>query len=271
MNQVLEIEKPTPVANLSHEARPRSRAIGRAIAESEAITRQQEEERTGREIRAISNIRKKRVATSQTGIRWKFVLIVAAVGVVCGGIGYSLAQTAGKVEVHVIERVEPVPTISAAVLMAALPASQPTTDLLAAVIALPPSPETIQKSLAASEPVPAMEKKVVQPVTITHPVSLVVKPVTRPVDRVSNQAPEDAEIVIVDKRPAPAAKPAIPPAVNTQIAVTTEYKVVNVLEGTVVVRQGQSVRQVKLGEKMPDGKILKSVNVDKGQFETLAL
>ena len=88
-----------------------------------------------------------------------------------------------------------------------------------------------------------------------------VKPVTRPVNKVRGKTLEDAEIVIVEKRPSPAVKPVISPAVNTPIAVTMDYKVVNVWEGTVVLRQGQAVRQVKLGEKIPDVKIFKSIRV----------
>ena len=34
-----------------------------------------------------------------------------------------------------------------------------------------------------------------------------------------------------------------------------------------MIRQGQSVKQVKVGEKLPNGKTLESVNPDKGVFE----
>lgn len=66
-------------------------------------------------------------------------------------------------------------------------------------------------------------------------------------------------------------KPQLMPRQPAVVAVapSTDYKVVNVIEGTVMVRQGQSVRQIRIGEKMPDGQILKSVNVEKGEFETL--
>lgn len=67
------------------------------------------------------------------------------------------------------------------------------------------------------------------------------KPVTRPVNKVRGKTLEDAEIVMLEKRPSLAVKPVISPAVNTPIAVTMDYKVVNVREGAVVVRQGQAV------------------------------
>jgi hypothetical protein len=58
------------------------------------------------------------------------------------------------------------------------------------------------------------------------------------------------------------------PTISPQPALSKDYKVVNVIEGVVIVRQGQMVRPIKVGEKMPDGQTLKSVNTDKGQFET---
>lgn len=103
-----------------------------------------------------------------------------------------------------------------------------------------------------------------------------------PAEKKALTALEDNAIVLTPRekkgdktRPDQAAPPVQPSAsastapAATVVAAGASFKVVNILEGTVVVRQGQSVCQVKVGEKMPDGQVLKSVNLDKGEFETL--
>ena len=49
---------------------------------------------------------------------------------------------------------------------------------------------------------------------------------------------------------------------------TGEFRVVNVIEGAVIVRQGQAVRQYRIGDQMPNGQTLKSVDIDTGKFDS---
>lgn len=82
-----------------------------------------------------------------------------------------------------------------------------------------------------------------------------------------NAAPRSSDgidVVLPNRAPGRPAQSAV-----AQASTNADYKVVNVIDGAVIVRQGQSVSQIRIGGKMPDGQTLKSVNTDKGQFETL--
>lgn len=281
----------------------RSRAIERAVAETKAIAEREAQERLNRELAAISIVRKARIAATEGAIRRKIVTVASLTGIFFAVIGYVAGvQNSSKVQLHVLGREAPILAGNQAVQVArsngqAIPPVNLTSPVLLSTVG--PSvalPVVVQGSTATlvttTSALPSVASRAV-PLPPFAPVVRTVQPMP-PVNvvtasRTLQQAPssladakpvenpaEDSEIVLSPRpKPEKDKSQAIAASIlrtNTSddVAVgSSDFKVVNLLEGTVVVRQGQSVRQVKVGEKMPDGQVLKNVNVDKGQFETI--
>ena len=56
-------------------------------------------------------------------------------------------------------------------------------------------------------------------------------------------------------------------SVTKPVGDTTDFKVTSVMDDFVMIRQGQSAKQVKVGEKLPNGRTLESVYFDRSAFE----
>ena len=90
----------------------------------------------------------------------------------------------------------------------------------------------------------------------------------RGTDKKTADAPTDNQDFVLPARVPP--KPQEEPKFQEKTASSGsgEFRVVNVIEGAVIVRQGQTVRQYRIGEQMPNGQTLKSVDIDSGKFES---
>ncbi|UUZ66300.1 hypothetical protein LP417_35390 (plasmid) [Polaromonas sp. P1-6] len=228
--------------------------------------------------------------------------VAVASGIACAAAGYWLGtvgvQPQSQVQIHVLEREPGVPyshPSAVAVVLAAqaqLPASAP--PPLAAPKPSEPAVSSLRPKAAATAAAPASPPvaAVVVPsnpaaVPVPLPVLIAKPTAAAPIAKAVNAAvalppqpnanapvapskapekPAEAVEVVLPVK----ARPQVPkPQASAPPAISKDYKVVNVIDGIVIVRQGQSVRQVHIGEKMPDGQTLKSVNTDKGQFETM--
>ena len=262
-----------PSSGADRQSDPRAMARERAMAESQAIARRQSQERLKRELQTIAVIRKERIANSKAGLRRRLMAVAAATGLVCVAVGYAVGtKSPAPVQLHIIERIEPAP------------ASEPPAGAAVAVAAhlAQPSPPTAPApgqeaapvqaaqpaALAVPLPLPARMLAPAPPAQRAPPPRLSNAPLPeRTADKPAAKPPEEGEFVLSSSRAkaAPEARATDP---VQALPAALDFKVVNVIEGTVIVRQGRSVRQIKVGEKMPDGQTLKSVSVDKGQFET---
>ena len=90
----------------------------------------------------------------------------------------------------------------------------------------------------------------------------------RGTDKKTAEAPTDNQDFVLPARVP--AKPVEEPKFQEKTASsnTGEFRVVNVIEGAVIVRQGQTVRQYRIGDQMPNGQTLKSVDIDTGKFDS---
>ncbi|CAN5462155.1 hypothetical protein BH10PSE16_BH10PSE16_03910 [soil metagenome] len=260
-----------PSSGADRQSDPRAMARERAMAESQAIARRQSQERLKRELQTIAVIRKERIANSKAGLRRRLMAVAAATGLVCVAVGYAVGtKSPAPVQLHIIERIEPAPAseppagaaVAAHLAQPSPPTAPAPSQEAAPVQAAPPA------ALAVPLPLPARMLAPAPPAQRAPPPRISNAPLPeRTADKPAAKPPEEGEFVLSRSRAkaAPEAR-ATDPAQALPAAL--DFKVVNVIEGTVIVRQGRSVRQIKVGEKMPDGQTLKSVSVDKGQFET---
>jgi hypothetical protein len=146
------------------------------------------------------------------------------------------------------------PAVAATALPASVPlpvlVASPGKEPLPAIVRPSPKHETVATQMAVGSPVGKTQSAVAQG-ALEAPAAA------------APRSSDGIDVVLPNRQlPRPA-----PPAV-TPTSISADYKVVNVIEGAVVIRQGQSVRHIRIGEKMPDGQTLKNVNTDKGQFLT---
>lgn len=311
---------------LSREVNPRARAIKRALAETKAIARQQDQPRLTRELQTIAVVRKERIASSRAGERRRLTAVAIGVALVCLVAGYFVGHgSRGSVQIHTIEREAVATAGTASITAIQANSAQPTivstqgseqpgpaVPAVPAITVIPVVPvepavptaleEPVQNAAAAAKSektlvlggtgsanaantaitsnasnpkapqqaaalrkVAAKQSLESRPALITQSVDIKPSPA---------KAQEDAEIVIRQKAlvDAPVAAPAVAGSTSGKgepVRAAAAFKVVNIFDSTVIVRQGQTVRQIKVGEKMPDGQTLKSINADKGQFETM--
>lgn len=145
-----------------------------------------------------------------------------------------------------------------------------TTGPLANLVPVPNMPARQVASMPSVAPRPAL---VPVPVKTPNPPlkpMVVAKPVvrqetTRPsTQTVTDLKPVESGVDVTLARPRQALKQA---EATKPVSDAQDFKVTSVMDGFVMIRQGQSVKQVKVGEKLPNGKTLESVNPDKGVFE----
>lgn len=125
-------------------------------------------------------------------------------------------------------------------------------------------------NMASAAPRPAL---VPVPVKTPNPPLkplMIAKPVVRQeasrpsAQSVTELRPVESGVDVTLARPRQALKQA---ETTKPVSDAQDFKVTSVMDGFVMIRQGQSVKQVKVGEKLPNGKTLESVNPDKGVFE----
>lgn len=284
------------------EPDPRARARERAMAESQAVAMRQSQERLKRELQTIAVIRKERLAKSKDGMRRHLLAVAAATGMVCVAVGYAVGtKSPAPAQLHIVERIGPAPA-SVAVADAALQrnAAQSAPSANPAPIQEKPAAHVAEQAATQAQQRPASASAALQPASV--PLALP-SPLPLPLPLPFNaqavpakqrvpavQAQSQSRLAAESMASLTAAKPTVKPPEDSDFVLSSTrtrtvpevkaaeavlaqpgglaFKVVNVIEGTVIVRQGQSVKQIKVGEKMPDGQTLKSVSVDKGQFET---
>lgn len=280
------------------EPDPRARARERAMAESQAVAMRQSQERLKRELQTIAVIRKERLAKSKDGMRRRLLAVAAATGMVCVAVGYAVGtKSPAPAQLHILERIEPAPA-SVAVADAGLQGNSAQSALGAnpAPIQEKPVPHVAEQAATQAQQRPASASAAQQPASVPlalpSPLPLPFNTQAVPARQRASavQAQSQSRLAAESMASLPAAKPTVKPPEDSDFVLSSTrakavpevkaaeavpaqpggiaFKVVNVIEGTVIVRQGQSVKQIKVGEKMPDGQTLKSVSVDKGLFET---
>ena len=277
------------VMHLPDEAYRRATAESRAMLDSQAI------QRVAREIEVIAAVRSARLA-KRSSRRRRYVLNAAACIVcVAAGFGLSLLATAtppaekmAKVEAKpkTKEWVGPIMNEPANSV-----ASYPSAS--SAIVVPKPQPVNVQAPVAKVAQVVAVAKVAAPvaaaPVTIkANPSPPVIRyqaparpPLPQPAqtqrlaagsnrgtDKKLAEAPTDNQDFVLPARVP--AKPVEEPKFQEKTASSGsgEFRVVNVIEGAVIVRQGQTVRQYRIGDQMPNGQTLKSVDTDTGKFDS---
>lgn len=255
-----------------------------ALAESQSIMHSQEIERVVKEMEAIGRIRASRLLKKANRLRRNS--IYAAVCLSCCAVGFLVAfsltlknstsiptiaiqgksaQWNGKV----VDAPAPNPAYSGA---ASAPAAQ-INKAASTTIAAPVQVVKVDPALTKSIPQPVRHlisqarSITVQPKAQSFVLPAKVVPATnanKPTEKASDQEAE----VVLPVRVTPKEISEARFQEMAQISTTgNEFKVVNVIEGAVVVRQGQTVKQFKVGDQLPSGKILKSVDTESLKFE----
>lgn len=294
------------------ELYPRTRAVDRARAESEAIAHVKRLQRVEVELHTLETIRKERLWQTKKAQLTRLGFACLAVGITCGAAGYLIGalpakslqsiaarqptgnlpgspattlpsrqpgqppseQTAdaqpGKIEsAHVA--VEPTlsHTTSPDSLRSVTSVTASTsslTPLVPVAISLPPIPASVAliapKPVAVPFPVKALNQQA-RPLVVAKPV--VHHDASRPLAQsVLELKPVESGVDVTLAKPRQALKQA---ESTKPISDPLDFKVTSVMDGFVMIRQGQSVKQVKVGEKLPNGKTVQAVNPEKGSFE----
>lgn len=138
---------------------------------------------------------------------------------------------------------------------------------LVPVANVPARPVASMASVAprpALVPIPARSPSPpLRPVIVAKPV--VRQEVSRPaIQAVTETKPVESGVDVTLARSRQASKQVVATKSGTD---PQDFKVTSVMDGFVMIRQGQSVVQVKVGEKLPNGKTVQTVNPEKGSFE----
>lgn len=270
-----------------------------ALAESQSILRAQEIERVAKETEAIGRIRAQRIANKANRFRRNSISVAACLS--CCAAGFLIAvffkntsstpipkieaqtknsQWIGKVLDASSQSIAPIvisssplpqtaKTITTAPIQVVkvdpLPAPQPTqavtriTAVTEAGVAAsisqskksPQSKSAIDRTVAPAKRVEPF-KKIVIPEEISK--------------KVQDKGNDDAEVVLpsrlVKQEPVDSKFQE-----KTQTTSQRYFKVVNAIEGALIIQEGQTVKQFKIGDKLPNGKILSSVDPENLKFE----
>jgi hypothetical protein len=274
-----------------------------ALAQSLRMSNAQNIERVGKEMKAIDEIRRKRLAAKAN--RFRRNSISAAVCFAFCATGFLIAlslthesspkplnlkaqpkneQQMGKADSSLAPILAPSVSANAKFLGPTLievansaQAPQPTTaptkaPTLPAPQTLDAAAETYQSQTVARTSQPSVNRFAIQPKSIapTHKTKTPVVPAMAISPTVAikpaGKSETDAEVVL----PARLSKQEPSESRFQEKSASgsgNDFKVVNVIDGALIVRQGQTVRQFKIGDQLPSGKILKSVDTESLKFE----
>ena len=268
-----------------------------ALVESQRLFRVLNLDRVEREMRAIDEIKAKRLAAKANRFRRNYLTAAACLSCCAAGILISVffthtsgtpipkisAQTKNSQWIgKVLDASSPIVISSSPLTQTAkylttttspiqvvkvdpLPAPQPTqavtriTAVTEAGVAAsisqskksPQSKSAIDRTVAPAKRVEPF-KKIVIPEEISK--------------KVQDKGNDDAEVVLpsrlVKQEPVDSKFQE-----KTQTTSQRYFKVVNAIEGALIIQEGQTVKQFKIGDKLPNGKILSSVDPENLKFE----
>lgn len=278
-----------------------------ALVEGQRLFRVQNVDRVQKEMRAIDEIRAKRLAAKASRVR--FNLISAAVCVSCCASGFLVAfslthknsPSISNIEIRaksaqwtgkVVGSSAPNP---ASIDVASAPATQISKAAPTTIAAPIQGVKVVSRLL---QPAQAPGNATIQsqsPIALRAQTQPVTRPTAQPVIRFTAQTrtngvqPKAQNVVLPSnvvsatvtnsEKPKDDGEVVLPfRVVQKELAEQKfqgkeptsspgDFKVVNAVEGALIVRLGQTVRQVKIGDQLPNGRILKSVDTDNLKFE----
>ena len=266
-----------------------------ALAEAQALLDAQAIQRVAREVEAIRTVRSARLAKRSSRRRRYAVNAIACVVCVAGGFGLSLlattttpAEKMAKVEAKpkskewvgpVINELSgsasPYPSASSTVAVSKqqLVSGQAPVAKLAQVasvakVAAPVAAAPVTIKANTSPPVVRYQAPARPALPQPAQSQRLAANSNRGTDKKPAEAPTDNQDFVLPARVP--AKPVEEPKFQEKTASSGsgEFRVVNVIEGAVIVRQGQTVRQYRIGDQMPNGQTLQSVDIDNGKFDS---
>lgn len=267
-----------------------------ALVESQRLFRVLNLDRVEREMRAIDEIKAKRLAAKANRFRRNYLTAAACLSCCAAGILISVffthtsgtpipkisAQTKNSQWIgKVLDASSPIVISSSPLTQTAkylttttspiqvvkvdpLPAPQPTqavTRITAATAAAVNS--SIFQFVAPAKP----KEMTIAKIESSKKVATLVRNVPQTIPNTVKEKGNDEAEVVLPTRSVP--NETVDPRFQEKASIATgsDFKVVNVIDGALIVRQGEAVRQFQIGDQLPSGKTLKSVNAENGKFE----